>query len=93
MGNGLLLARLFTFTSLGIAWLFARMLKYYLFGIHAFGLHWNGQPDFWQRGEIVFGVVIGKEWVLFMIAAAIVDKLVWPVIFREAVNECIEIER
>ena len=92
MRNTLLISRRFSFSSLGVAWLISRVLKYYLYGIHAFGFHWNSDPTFLSRVKFVFGTVIGMETVLFLVAAAIVDSFVWPILFREAVHECLAIE-
>lgn len=92
MGTSLSISRLFSFSSLGVAWLMSRLLKYYLYGIHAFGFHWNADPSLWERTKFVFGTVIGMETVLFIIVAAIADAFVWPILFREAVHECLTIE-
>ncbi len=82
----LFLSRLLSFRSVALGLFTARLLKYFLFGIEAYGWHWNRTPtlaahfDFiWQYCINPFGGIV--------IAAWIVDKLVGQVFFRQEVAE------
>jgi hypothetical protein len=86
MVNDLHLSRLFSFTSLAVAWIFARMAKFTIYGISGFGYQWNSDPGFLERTRFLLGTVIGMSAVL-VVLAMIVDAFLWPFLFRDAVNE------
>ena len=87
MNTNLILCRLLSFTSLAIGWLAARILKFYLYNIEGFGMVWNVKPvPFSSEFSFFIHTVLGQH-ILILGVALILDKLVWPIFFRDEVAE------
>ena len=87
MKTALFLSELLSFRYVALGLVLARIAKYLLFGIGAYGMQWNGPPPgFFDQVGFVFDHCL-MPYGLLPLAGYAIDRLVGPIFFRDEISE------
>ena len=87
------LNRLLSFSGLAWGYVLANTVKFYLYDIGGFDLHWTiKDPSFYAEMSSYLRLVLGGYMVPILLVAAGLDKMLWPYFYRTEVKEIREIE-
>jgi hypothetical protein len=93
MKMNLHLNRLLSFSGLAWGYVIANTVKFYLYDIGGFNQHWTiKDPSLYAETSMFFELVFGGYIVPMLLAAAGIDKMLWPYFYRTEVKEIREIE-
>lgn len=81
-----LFSKVLSLKSLMIVWLSLNLLKFYVYGIKAWGVSWNiKHPSSWDQVKAFWELSLSHYW-YWMILAALLDDLFWPYLFRKELS-------
>ncbi len=80
------LSRFLSLTMIANVWLSLNLLKFYVYNVAGWDQRWvTKHPTFWAQAKAFWDLSLSHYW-LWIIAAYVVDRYLWPYIFRKEVN-------